>query len=132
MDKVAVFFDMDHTVSWNNAGLTSVQFARSQGMVPVGSLLLGMIMNNQWMILDFKRESAFWTPASGWVQGKLPARIGSQPLLGDGGSVRHHGLESCQMMLASLNRVRKDFTGSNSLCAQKVLYSVPSKRDLVK
>lgn len=38
----------------------------------------------------------------------------------------------CQIMFASLNRVRKDFAGSISLWAQKVLYSVPSNLDLVK
>jgi HAD superfamily hydrolase (TIGR01490 family) len=43
MGKVAAFFDMDHTVTWKNAGLTSVQFARKQGMVTVGSLLLGLV-----------------------------------------------------------------------------------------
>lgn len=37
-----------------------------------------------------------------------------------------------QMMFASLNKVRKDLAGSISRWAQKVLYSVPSKRDLVK
>lgn len=34
---------MDHTITWKNAGLSSVQFARSRGMVPLGFLLAGIV-----------------------------------------------------------------------------------------
>lgn len=43
MGKAAAFFDMDHTITWKNAGLSSVQFARSQGMVSLGFLLTGIV-----------------------------------------------------------------------------------------
>ncbi|HPI91808.1 MAG TPA: HAD family hydrolase [Deltaproteobacteria bacterium] len=43
MGKAAAFFDMDHTITWKNAGLSSVQFARRQGMVPLGFLLTGIV-----------------------------------------------------------------------------------------
>ncbi len=42
MAQTAAFFDMDHTLTWKNSGLTAVQFARKQGMVPLGFLLLGI------------------------------------------------------------------------------------------
>ena len=34
---------MDHTITWKNSGLSSVQFARSQGMVPLSFLLTGVV-----------------------------------------------------------------------------------------
>jgi len=43
MGNPAAFFDMDHTITWKNTGLSSVQFARSHGMVPLGSLLAGIV-----------------------------------------------------------------------------------------
>lgn len=43
MGDIAALFDMDHTITWKNSGLTSVQFARKQGMIPVGFLLKGMV-----------------------------------------------------------------------------------------
>lgn len=43
MDQVAALFDMDHTITWKNSGLSSVQYARKQGMVPLGFLLLGIL-----------------------------------------------------------------------------------------
>ena len=43
MDQIAALFDMDHTITWKNAGLSSVQFAHKQGMVPLGFLLLGIL-----------------------------------------------------------------------------------------
>lgn len=43
MGQPAAFFDMDHTLTWKNAGLSSVQYARKQGMVPLGFLLLGIV-----------------------------------------------------------------------------------------
>lgn len=43
MGKAAAFFDMDHTITWKNAGLSSLQFARSQGMVPISFLLAGVV-----------------------------------------------------------------------------------------
>jgi len=43
MSRIAAFFDMDHTIIWKNSGLSSVQFARKQGMVPLGFLLQGVL-----------------------------------------------------------------------------------------
>lgn len=43
MGNPAAFFDMDHTITWKNAGLTSVQFAHSRGMVPLSFLLTGIV-----------------------------------------------------------------------------------------
>jgi hypothetical protein len=43
MGQIAALFDMDHTITWKNAGLSSVQFAHKQGMVPLGFLLLGIL-----------------------------------------------------------------------------------------
>ncbi|HVN72883.1 MAG TPA: HAD family hydrolase [Desulfomonilia bacterium] len=43
MSRIAALFDMDHTIIWKNSGLSSVQFARKQGMVPLGFLLLGIL-----------------------------------------------------------------------------------------
>lgn len=43
MAQIAALFDMDHTITWKNAGLSSVQFAHKQGMVPLGFLLLGIL-----------------------------------------------------------------------------------------
>ncbi|HOS98738.1 MAG TPA: haloacid dehalogenase-like hydrolase, partial [Deltaproteobacteria bacterium] len=42
MKQIAALFDMDHTLTWKNSGLTAVQFARKQGMVPFDFLLLGI------------------------------------------------------------------------------------------
>jgi putative phosphoserine phosphatase / 1-acylglycerol-3-phosphate O-acyltransferase len=43
MSNVAALFDMDHTIIWKNSGLTSIQFARKLGMVPMQFLLRGMV-----------------------------------------------------------------------------------------
>ncbi len=43
MSDVAALFDMDHTLIWKNSGLTSVQFARKKGMIPLGFLLKGIL-----------------------------------------------------------------------------------------
>jgi putative phosphoserine phosphatase / 1-acylglycerol-3-phosphate O-acyltransferase len=43
MGQIAALFDMDHTITWKNAGLSSVQFAHKQGMVPLRFLLLGIL-----------------------------------------------------------------------------------------
>jgi putative phosphoserine phosphatase / 1-acylglycerol-3-phosphate O-acyltransferase len=43
MVNTAALFDMDHTIIWNNSGLTSIQFARKHGMVPVPFLLRGLL-----------------------------------------------------------------------------------------
>jgi putative phosphoserine phosphatase/1-acylglycerol-3-phosphate O-acyltransferase len=43
MNNVAALFDMDHTITWKNSGLTSVQFARKQGMIPLGFLIQGIV-----------------------------------------------------------------------------------------
>lgn len=39
MGKGAALFDMDHTITWENSGLSSVRFARQQGLVPAGHLI---------------------------------------------------------------------------------------------
>ncbi|MGD0209687.1 MAG: HAD family hydrolase [Desulfomonilia bacterium] len=43
MGQIAAFFDMDHTITWKNSGLSSVQYARKHEMVPLGFLLLGIL-----------------------------------------------------------------------------------------
>ena len=43
MSPIAALFDMDHTITWKNAGLSSVQFAYKQGTIPLGFLLLGVL-----------------------------------------------------------------------------------------
>ena len=43
MGQTAALFDMDHTITWKNAGLSSVQFAYKQGMVPLDFLLMGIL-----------------------------------------------------------------------------------------
>ena len=43
MSSVAALFDMDHTIVWKNSGLTSIQFARKQGLVPLPFLLRGVV-----------------------------------------------------------------------------------------
>ena len=43
MGQVAALFDMDHTITWKNSGLSSIQFAHKQGMVPLGFLLMGIL-----------------------------------------------------------------------------------------
>jgi len=43
MGNTAALFDMDHTITWKNSGLTSVQFARRHGMVPTLFLLKGIL-----------------------------------------------------------------------------------------
>ncbi len=43
MGQTAALFDMDHTITWKNSGLSSVQYARTQGMVPLGFLLLEIL-----------------------------------------------------------------------------------------
>ncbi|HOJ13119.1 MAG TPA: HAD family hydrolase [Deltaproteobacteria bacterium] len=40
---VAALFDMDHTLTWKNAGLTSIQFAYRQGLAPRGLVVLGAL-----------------------------------------------------------------------------------------
>ena len=42
MGVIAAFFDMDHTIIWENSGLTSVKYARKQGLIPAGHLALGI------------------------------------------------------------------------------------------
>ncbi|MDX9761210.1 MAG: HAD family hydrolase [Desulfomonilia bacterium] len=39
MSAVGAFFDMDHTITWANSGLSSVKFARKQGLVPASHLV---------------------------------------------------------------------------------------------
>jgi putative phosphoserine phosphatase/1-acylglycerol-3-phosphate O-acyltransferase len=43
MNCTAAFFDMDHTITWENSGLSSVRFARKQGLIPRLHLLKGII-----------------------------------------------------------------------------------------
>jgi HAD superfamily hydrolase (TIGR01490 family) len=43
MSDTAALFDMDHTITWTNSGLTSVQYARKHGMVPIPFLLKGLL-----------------------------------------------------------------------------------------
>lgn len=43
MGQVAALFDMDHTITWKNSGLSSVSYARKQRMVPLGFLILGIL-----------------------------------------------------------------------------------------
>jgi putative phosphoserine phosphatase/1-acylglycerol-3-phosphate O-acyltransferase len=43
MGDTAALFDMDHTITWKNSGLTSVQFACRHGMVPTLFLLKGLL-----------------------------------------------------------------------------------------
>jgi HAD superfamily hydrolase (TIGR01490 family) len=42
MGVIAAFFDMDHTIIWENSGLTSVKYARKQGLIPAGHLALSV------------------------------------------------------------------------------------------
>lgn len=39
MEKTTAFFDMDHTITWENSGLSFVRYARSHGMVDTRHLL---------------------------------------------------------------------------------------------
>jgi len=39
MGGVAAFFDMDHTITWQNSGLSSVRFARQLGLIPASRLV---------------------------------------------------------------------------------------------
>jgi HAD superfamily hydrolase (TIGR01490 family) len=43
MDQIAALFDMDHTITWKNSGLSSLAYARKRGMVPLSFLLLGIV-----------------------------------------------------------------------------------------
>jgi HAD superfamily hydrolase (TIGR01490 family) len=43
MDQIAALFDMDHTITWKNSGLSSLGYARKRGMVPLSFLLLGIV-----------------------------------------------------------------------------------------
>jgi len=42
MGVIAAFFDMDHTITWANSGLSSVKFAREQGLVPASHLVMSV------------------------------------------------------------------------------------------
>jgi HAD superfamily hydrolase (TIGR01490 family) len=42
MGNIAAFFDMDHTITWKNSGLSSVKFARKQGLIPASHLALSV------------------------------------------------------------------------------------------
>jgi len=39
MQDIAAFFDMDHTITWENSGLSSVRFARRHGLIPLSHVL---------------------------------------------------------------------------------------------
>lgn len=39
MGDAAAFFDMDHTITWENSGLSFVRFARAKGLIPTGHVL---------------------------------------------------------------------------------------------
>ncbi|MGC9325159.1 MAG: HAD family hydrolase [Desulfomonilia bacterium] len=39
MQEIAALFDMDHTITWENSGLSSVRFARKHGLIPLGHLI---------------------------------------------------------------------------------------------
>jgi len=43
MNHTAAFFDMDHTITWKNSGLSSVKYAKKQGLVETGHLMKGII-----------------------------------------------------------------------------------------
>ncbi len=43
MNHIAAFFDMDHTITWENSGLSSVRFARKHGLVTHRHLMKGII-----------------------------------------------------------------------------------------
>ena len=43
MNHTAAFFDMDHTITWENSGLSSVRFARKHGLVTHRHLMKGII-----------------------------------------------------------------------------------------
>lgn len=42
MGITAAFFDMDHTITWKNSGLSFVKYAREKGLVDTGHLLRSM------------------------------------------------------------------------------------------
>jgi putative phosphoserine phosphatase / 1-acylglycerol-3-phosphate O-acyltransferase len=42
MNIIAALFDMDHTITWENSGLSFVKYARKKGMVNTGHLLRSM------------------------------------------------------------------------------------------
>jgi len=42
MNRTAAFFDMDHTIIWENSGLSSVRFARQQGLISNMHLIKGI------------------------------------------------------------------------------------------
>jgi putative phosphoserine phosphatase/1-acylglycerol-3-phosphate O-acyltransferase len=41
MDNIAAFFDMDKTIIWENTGLSSIRFAKEQGLISFNDLLKG-------------------------------------------------------------------------------------------
>lgn len=43
MGDIAAFFDMDHTLTWQNSGLSSVRFARKLGLVSAAHLARSML-----------------------------------------------------------------------------------------
>lgn len=43
MNRTAALFDMDHTITWENSGLSSVRFAREHGLVTLAHLLRGTV-----------------------------------------------------------------------------------------
>ncbi|HHO76754.1 MAG TPA: HAD family hydrolase [Deltaproteobacteria bacterium] len=43
MGQSAAFFDMDHTIIWENSGLSSVRFARKHGLITLGHLMKGIV-----------------------------------------------------------------------------------------
>lgn len=43
MSVIAALFDMDHTITWENSGLSFVKYARDKGMVNTGHLLKSMV-----------------------------------------------------------------------------------------
>ncbi len=42
MGDAAAFFDMDHTITWENSGLSFVRFAGAKGIIPTGHVLKSM------------------------------------------------------------------------------------------
>ena len=42
MGDTAAFFDMDHTITWENSGLSFVRYSRSKGLIDTGHLVKSM------------------------------------------------------------------------------------------
>ncbi len=42
MEKITAFFDMDHTITWENSGLSFVRYARTHGLVDTRHVLMSM------------------------------------------------------------------------------------------